>query len=283
MAQTLKRPAGAPLSTKSKKSNKKVANSLVTVSSAAVMAIYAAGYTRTRTAAAEIELQSAAAARRPVVPAPASADRPATQIADLTAAPVPVPTSDQAALTPETAAAAPAVPTEKATSPAAETPAASNPTAAAAAPAAPVAAAASTPAASTVAAAEPAAVAAPAAKEKEQVIPGPQAPAVAKAPAVKYKDGTYRGWGRSAHGEILAFVNIQGGRIVRAGIDKCQTRWSCTLVEHLGPQVVSRQSAEVDFVGGATQSGNAFYYGVVGALEQAAQAALEAPADTEGK
>ena len=80
MAKTPKAPNGG--------SNKKVANSLVTLSSAAVLAIYAAGYAKTRTAAAEIEGEFAV--RRPAVPAPAPADRPATEIADLTAAPVPL-------------------------------------------------------------------------------------------------------------------------------------------------------------------------------------------------
>ena len=36
----------------------------------------------------------------------------------------------------------------------------------------------------------------------------------------------------------------------------------------LPPQVVSRQSPEVDYVSGATQSTNAFYYAVVEALVQ---------------
>src|SRR6478752_542124 len=44
-------------------SNKKVANSLVAVSSAAVLAVYSAGYVRTRTAADRFALQ--AAERRP--------------------------------------------------------------------------------------------------------------------------------------------------------------------------------------------------------------------------
>src|SRR5437016_4841138 len=46
--------------------NKKVANSLVAVSSAAVLAVYAAGYVRTRAAADRFALQSAD--RRPALP-----------------------------------------------------------------------------------------------------------------------------------------------------------------------------------------------------------------------
>ena len=39
-------------------SNKKVANGLVALSSAAVLAVYAAGYTRTRSAARQFEAQT---------------------------------------------------------------------------------------------------------------------------------------------------------------------------------------------------------------------------------
>jgi uncharacterized protein with FMN-binding domain len=37
----------------------------------------------------------------------------------------------------------------------------------------------------------------------------------------------------------------------------------------LPQQVIDRQSAEVDFVSGATQSTNAFYYAVLNALKKA--------------
>ena len=37
----------------------------------------------------------------------------------------------------------------------------------------------------------------------------------------------------------------------------------------LPPQVIARQSPEVDFVSGATQSTNAFYYAVADALKKA--------------
>src|ERR1035438_6562675 len=46
--------------------SKKVANSLVAVSSAAVLAVYAAGYSRTRAAAAKLDTQFSE--RRPAVP-----------------------------------------------------------------------------------------------------------------------------------------------------------------------------------------------------------------------
>ena len=54
-----------------------------------------------------------------------------------------------------------------------------------------------------------------------------------------------------------------------AVISQCRARYSCSWVAHLQGQVVTRQSAEVDYVSGATQSANAFYYAVVQALSKA--------------
>ncbi len=62
---------------------------------------------------------------------------------------------------------------------------------------------------------------------------------------------------------------IEAGRIVNAYISQCWTRYSCSWVAHLQGQVVTRQSPEVDYVSGATQSVNAFYYAVVQALSKA--------------
>jgi uncharacterized protein with FMN-binding domain len=146
---------------------------------------------------------------------------------------------------------------------AAATPAAAAPTLVpagdpdAAAPAAPVVAApppAAPPPAEAVAAAPvPAAVAVPAA--------APAAP--------RYKDGTYTGWGTSRHGDIQATVVIADGRIASAAISECWTRYPCSWIVKLPPQVAERQSPEVDYVSGATQSANAFYYAVIDALAKA--------------
>jgi uncharacterized protein with FMN-binding domain len=100
------------------------------------------------------------------------------------------------------------------------------------------------------------------------VPPAESAPAVAAAQPL-YKDGTYSGWGTCRHGDIEATVVVDGGRIVSAAISQCQTRYPCSWISMLPPQVVSRQSAEVDFVSGATQSGDAFYYAIVQALSKA--------------
>ena len=84
-----------------------------------------------------------------------------------------------------------------------------------------------------------------------------------------WRDGTYSGWGTSRHGDIEATVVIEGGRITNATISRCLTRYSCSWVNHLQQQVVDRQSADVDYVSGATQSANAFYYAVFEALQKA--------------
>jgi uncharacterized protein with FMN-binding domain len=84
-----------------------------------------------------------------------------------------------------------------------------------------------------------------------------------------YKDGTFYGWGRSRHGDIQAGVEITNGHITAAWIEQCLTQYSCSWIAGLPSQVEKRQNAEVDFVSGATQSTNAFYYGVVQALSRA--------------
>jgi len=84
-----------------------------------------------------------------------------------------------------------------------------------------------------------------------------------------YKDGTYSGWGTSRHGDIEASVLIKDGRIAAAIVSQCLTQYSCSWISELPGQVVARQSPEVDFVSGATQSTNAFYYAVVEALKKA--------------
>ena len=62
---------------------------------------------------------------------------------------------------------------------------------------------------------------------------------------------------------------MQGGRIVAATIAQCLTRYSCSWIAPLPPQVVTRQSPNVDYVSGATQSTNAFYDAVIDALAKA--------------
>ncbi len=97
-------------------------------------------------------------------------------------------------------------------------------------------------------------------------VPAPPAPAVRQS---LYKDGTYEGWGTSRHGDIGVSVVIQDGRIASAVIAQCRTRYPCSWISQLPGQVVSRQSPNVDYVSGATQSVNAYYTAVVEALSRA--------------
>jgi uncharacterized protein with FMN-binding domain len=86
---------------------------------------------------------------------------------------------------------------------------------------------------------------------------------------VRYKDGVYSGWGSSRHGDIEAYVEIKNGRITSAFISECLTQYSCSWIAKLPGWVVREQSAETDYISGATQSSNAFYYAVVAALNKA--------------
>jgi uncharacterized protein with FMN-binding domain len=216
-------------------SNKRVANSLVALSSAAVLAVFAAGYTRTRAAADRFAVQSDA--RRPVMPMPAAAP----------------PQTAPASTTPKEAAGS---------SPIRSRPAATG--------------------SARLKIEEPRRFAktidsTPRATPPSTPIPAPPAPAAEPAPAVappepvlpRYKDGTYLGWGTSRHGDIQAEVVIEDGRIKAATIAQCLTRYSCNVIANLPPQVAQRQSPETDYVSGATQSADAFYYAVVQALSKA--------------
>jgi uncharacterized protein with FMN-binding domain len=98
----------------------------------------------------------------------------------------------------------------------------------------------------------------------------PVAPAAeVRAPGAKWKDGGFYGWGTSRHGDIQAYLEIDGGKITYVAVAQCLTQYSCTLINHLPGQVLARQSADVDTVSGATQSANAFYYAIVQALSKA--------------
>lgn len=101
-------------------------------------------------------------------------------------------------------------------------------------------------------------------------LPAPDAPTGgAPAAAKAWKDGTYTGWGYSPHGNIEATVTVQSGRVTNAIISQCRTRYSCGVIGTLPPEVAQRQSPDVDYVSGATQSADAFYEAVVAALSKA--------------
>jgi uncharacterized protein with FMN-binding domain len=243
---------------------KRVTNNLLALGSAAVIAVYAAGYVRTQSAA---ELFAGEDAER----RPARAPRGAAVVP--TAAPTNTPVSPAPG-----GAAAVHAPGDSARAPAAHAAPApqAKPKAAAvtAAHHTDSASAAATPAVPTASAPVTAPASAPApARDSSGTGGTAQVADSAAQPADKeramYKDGTYTGWGTSRHGDIQAAVEIKGGRISNAYITLCLTRYSCSWIAALPPQVVVRQSPEVDFVSGATQSTNAFYYAVVEALSKA--------------
>lgn len=62
---------------------------------------------------------------------------------------------------------------------------------------------------------------------------------------------------------------VKSGRIASAIISQCRTRYSCSVIGQLPREVTQRQSPDVDYVSGATQSADAFYEAVVAALNKA--------------
>lgn len=234
-------------------SHKKISNGLVALGSAAVLAVYTAGYLRTKSAADRFAVQ---AARRPVVPVPSTVEAPSVPIRS--AAPV---IGD-----PAPSAPAPRVQTSSAIRRSTRTPTtlASKAKKARRAEVTTVAPLAASTSSAPVAVAElPAPVI-----ESPAAVPAPP-PSAADPPKPHFKDGTYFGWGTSRHGDIQAQVVIESGRIASATIAQCLTRYSCSVIAKLPPQVAERQSPETDYVSGATQSTNAFYYAVVEALSKA--------------
>ena len=212
----------------------KISSDLVSLSSAAILAIYAAGYHRTSPAADQFEVQ--AARRRTAPPIAATVATPKAAIPKFEAPP-PAPPSP-----------------------------ATSPKAVRRRPASQILNGASVPTVDSPSTLAPPLVGTPAAEPAKL---SPPAPAVS--PQTHYKDGTYSGWGSCRHGDIQASVVIQGGRIVSVEIGQCLTRYSCSWIANLPGQVVSRQNPGVDYVSGATQSSDAFSDAVSAALSQASE------------
>jgi len=232
-------------------SNKKVSNSLLALSSAAIFAVYSAGYSRTQSAANRF---AAADGRRPPIPI-ARASEPVVRI---TASPAPVASESK----PEVALRR-------------ERPVSAQPAPAKTDPPPSVPTTVETPAPTTPAAELPPVipepkVEVPAVVAPPVVAPAPPPPAAPAAPAHPvWKDGTYTGWGYSRHGDIQAAVVIEDNRIKSSTIITCNTRYDCSRIDDIIQQPVKRQSPDVDNVSGATQSADAYYYAVVEALAKA--------------
>ena len=248
-------------------SNKKVANSLVALSSAAVLSVYGAGYARTRAAADRIAVQ-AAERRSHARPPRHEAERPGTAAAVQSVAPAPAPAVANATV-PEppvpSSSSSPSRQDDKGTSPA-QTAATRRPATAVTEHEVPVQRRNEEPetAPSTTAATD-----APSAITEETTA----TPAVATAPAAsekaRYRDGTYFGWGTSRHGDIQAAVSVEEGRIVSATVAQCLTRYSCAWIAPLPPRIVRDQGTTFDYVSGATESSDAFQDAVADALTHA--------------
>jgi uncharacterized protein with FMN-binding domain len=93
------------------------------------------------------------------------------------------------------------------------------------------------------------------------------APASRSGPILK--DGTYTGVGTSRRGDVRVSLTVQGGRVASVNITGATTQYPTRFISNLPGQVVSRQTAQVDVVGGATYSSLAFR----GAVQQALQRA----------
>jgi len=239
------------------KPHSKAPRGLVALGSAAIMAVYGAGYARTRTTGSRFA--ETPAIRRPTPPA---------QVANTGSIRV------VQAATPGGAGSRTADAARPAARPRSRAPRKSEATLAAV-PAAPLAlppAAAETRRVSPVSVpVTEAALGEAAATPASDVAAAKPATDSAAPPAARsaWKDGTYYGWGSSRHGDIQAAIVIVDGRIAGASIAQCLTRYSCSWIAHLPAQVIARQSADVDFVTGATQSVDAFYYAVLDALSKA--------------
>ena len=217
---------------------------LVALSSAAIVAVYTAGYMRTREAAERFdEPTESTPPNRPPVPAAGFRDTPHVEarVAIHPSSPAPavvprVPKTSSTVAAPSAAATADAVPrVDTSSEPPRDVPA--------------------TP------------------RFDEQSIQGLDQPTIdappPEPPRGQYKDGTYTGWGYCRHGDIQASVAIESGRIVSAKVVQCLTRYSCNWIEPLYPQVVERQNAEVDYVSGASESSDAFHDAIGEALSKA--------------
>lgn len=253
----------------------RVTNNLVALGSAAVFTVYAAGFVRTRPAAQRFAQQ---AERRPAPATRIAAETPASSTASIDRGETPTPS---VAAAPETTQSSKQSSDAKTTTRGKRSATASSSHAHATdsspAPASVASPTTSAPVAapSTIAAPATAAPLAPApaqTPDSSRTGAAPAAPDSARAAdkeKARLKDGIFFGWGTSRHGDIQAGIEIKNGRIVSAFINECLTQYSCSWISMLPPQVIARQSPEVDYVSGATQSANAFYYAVADALKKA--------------
>ena len=114
----------------------------------------------------------------------------------------------------------------------------------------------------TASAADPNSTPQPAATQTATATTTPSPPIVSP-----YRDGTYSGTGTSRRGHVT--VTVAGGKISNVSITSVTTQYPVSRISTLPGQVVSRQSAQVDNVSGATYSAQAFRLAVQAALAAA--------------
>jgi uncharacterized protein with FMN-binding domain len=97
----------------------------------------------------------------------------------------------------------------------------------------------------------------------------PAASSAARQSGPSLKDGIYTGLGTSRRGDVQVSLTVQAGRVASVNITGANTQYPTRFIAKLPGEVVSRQSAQIDIVGGATYSSLAFR----GAVQQALQRA----------
>jgi uncharacterized protein with FMN-binding domain len=85
----------------------------------------------------------------------------------------------------------------------------------------------------------------------------------------RLQDGTYTGTGTSRRGNVNVAVTVHSGLISNVSITSVTTEYPVARIASLPTQVVSRQSAQVDNISGATYSAQAFRAAVQAALSKA--------------
>ncbi len=238
----------------------RISRRLVLMSSAAIGAVYLAGYLDTRSA--DAGLASANTTSLGAVPAGGMAST-TTDTAPVAQAQVAAATTANTAPTTAPSTAAPPSATPKPASTALPQQAAAPVRQAAEAP--PTATVpvqrAVPPTPRTPTAVPPTATAKPA----PTAIPRPTATAV----PTGLRDGTYTGVGNSRRGAIQAALTVKDGRITNVAITGASTQYPVSWISQLPPEVVAAQSSQVDLVSGATYSSLAFQGAVRQAIAQA--------------
>jgi uncharacterized protein with FMN-binding domain len=109
-----------------------------------------------------------------------------------------------------------------------------------------------------------------AASASPRPVASPTVAPVAAAAQQGYTDGTYTGSGTSRFGGVEVQVTVQAGKITNVALTRVTTKYPASRIAALPGQVVSRQTAQVDNVSGATASASAFRMAVQTALRKAA-------------